>query len=183
MSKLPIPTFESERLRLRPFTFDDAETVENLAGDKAIAATVLNIPHPYEKGMAREWIKTHEPNFLNDIGVNFAITLKSDGSLIGSIGLIFDKKNEMAEVGYWIGLPYWGQGYCTEAGKLVLAYAFDEQRLNRVYAQFMHDNPASGRVMAKLGMKPEGILRQHQNKWGMFKDMHIYGILASEYEG
>lgn len=182
MPKLPFPSLESNRLLLRPFSFDDGDTVEKLAGDKAIAATVMNIPHPYEKGMAKEWIKTHEPDFVNDRGVNFAVTLKSDHSLIGSMGLIFQKANEMAELGYWIGLPYWGQGYCTEAGKLVLSYAFNELKLNRVYAQFMHDNPASGRVMAKLGMKPEGILRQHQIKWGEFKDMHFYGILAAEFK-
>ena len=118
-----IPTLETERLILRPFRLEDAAEVQRFAGDRSIADTTLNIPHPYEAGMAEEWISKHRPDFEDGKGVTFAITRKSDGSLIGAIGLMGMVKGHQAELGYWIGQPYWSQGFCTEAGAAVLAFA------------------------------------------------------------
>ena len=86
-----------------------------------------------------------------------------------------------AEMGYWIGKPYWNRGYGTEAAGGVLRYAFEQLGLNRVYAAHFRRNPASGRIMQKIGMTYEGCLRQHIKKWDTFEDMEYYGILRSEY--
>jgi RimJ/RimL family protein N-acetyltransferase len=77
-------------------------------------------------------------------------------------------------------VPYWGRGYATEAALAVIAFGFEELGLNRIYAQHMASNPASGRVMQKAGMRHEGTLRQHVTKFGIVDDIAIYGILASD---
>ena len=176
------PSLESERLVLRPFELSDAPRVQLLAGDKAIAATTLNIPHPYEDGMAEHWIGSHQERFEKDIEVVFAITLKGSDEPIGAIGLTLNLNHENAELGYWVGKPFWGRGYCTEAAQAVLRYAFTELRLNRVHARHFSHNPASGRVIQKIGMKHEGHFRQNVKKWERFIDTEFYGILRSEFE-
>jgi ribosomal-protein-alanine N-acetyltransferase len=175
------PTLETPRLILRPFEMSDAKEVQRLAGDHAIADTTLNIPHPYEDGMAEEWIATHQPKF--DVGelCNFAVTLRDTGQLIGAIGLVIKQRFAHAELGYWIGAPFWNNGYCTEAGRAVLEYGFTSLGLNRIHASHLTRNPSSGRVMMKLGMAHEGRLREHVPKWGKFEDLEVYGILKSEW--
>lgn len=176
------PTIQTDRLVLRPFTLADAPDVQRLAGDRDIAWATLTIPHPYEDGMAEQWINTHQERFERGELVNFAITLHSDRSLLGSIGLSINQQYESAELGYWVGKPYWNQGYCTEAAKAVVQYAFAELGLNRVRASHLKRNPASGRVMQKIGMVYEGCRRQDVLKWGVFEDLELYGILKSDYE-
>ena len=78
-------------------------------------------------------------------------------------------------------MPYWKQGYCTEAARAVLRYGFETRGLNRIGARHLARNPASGRVMQKLGMHYEGTRRQHVLKWGVFEDIVLYAILKSEY--
>ena len=176
-----IPTLETERLVLRPFCQGDAAEVSRFAGDRSVAATTSNIPHPYDEGMACEWIAEHQLMFEKDGGVVFAITLKADGSLVGAVGLSSMAKAHQAELGYWIGKPYWGLGYCTEAAREVLEYAFGVLRLSRVHAGHFARNPASGRVMQKIGMRREGCRRHHIKKWGQLEDLEIYGILDEEW--
>jgi len=177
-----IPRTETERLALRGFTPADAADVQRLAGEREIAATTANIPHPYEDGMAEDWIAGHEEDFREGRGVTFAITDKAVGHLIGVIGLEIRREYNHAEMGYWVAKPYWNRGYCSEAAKAVLRYGFDELDLHRIYARHFGNNPASGRVMGKIGMRREGCQRQHIKKWGEYLDMEIYGILREEYE-
>lgn len=177
-----IPTFETERLTLRPFGLHDAAEVQRLAGDRAIADTTLNIPHPYKDGMAEEWISRHQDAFTKGQGVTFAVVRKSDGSLTGAISLMGVAKGHQAELGYWIGKPYWNQGFCTEVGEAILRYAFTELALLRVHASHFTRNQASGRVMRKLAMRHEGTRRQHVRKWEKGEDLELYGILKEEWE-
>jgi RimJ/RimL family protein N-acetyltransferase len=176
-----IPTLTTERLLLRPFSMDDAPAVKDLAGEYEIAATTANIPHPYEDGMAEAWIGTHQEAFEKGEAVSFAIALRSGGQLLGAIGLGINQANSLAEMGYWIGKPYWNRGYCTEAAGAVLEYAFSELGLNRVQARHMTKNPASGRVMQKIGMQYEGRLRQQIKRWEAFEDAEMYAILREDY--
>jgi ribosomal-protein-alanine N-acetyltransferase len=175
------PTLETTRLILRPFTVADAPDVQRLAGDREIASTTLNVPHPYEDGMAEQWIGTHQAKYERGELVNFAIVRRADNALIGAIGLQINQQHTHAELGYWIGKPYWNAGYCTEAAQAVVGYGFEVLGLHRIHASYLTRNPASGRVMQKLGMLNEGCLRQHVNKWEVFEDLAIYGILKSEY--
>lgn len=172
----------TERLLLRPFTLSDAKDVQRLAGDMSIADTTLNIPHPYEDGAAEEWISSHQEIFDQGKGETFAITTKVDSTLTGAISLMGIIAGHQAELGYWIGKPYWNQGFCTEAAHAVLRYAFHELDLLRVHACHMSRNASSGRIMQKIGMQHEGRRRQHVKKWNVLEDLELYGILRSDWE-
>ena len=175
------PVLQTKRLLLRPFRLKDAPSVRRLAGDRRIAATTLELPHPYEKGMARAWIRTHRDLFDRRRAVNFAITLGDDGDVIGAIALRLEEGHDRAEMGYWIGVPSWNRGFATEAAAAVLEYGFRDLRLNRIHAHCMNRNFASGRVLEKIGMRHEGRLRRHVRKLGVYEDIEVYGILRSEW--
>ena len=178
---LPQPTLETERLWLRPFSLADAGTVQGLAGAREVATTTLNIPHPYDDGMAEAWIRAHAPAYEADEQATFALTLRQTDELVGAIGLMIHRPHARAELGYWVGLPFWNRGYATEAAQAVLRFGFEALDLHRIFAQHLVRNPASGRVMQKAGMRHEARLRQHINKWGTFEDIDLYGILVDEW--
>jgi [ribosomal protein S5]-alanine N-acetyltransferase len=169
------------RLLLRPFELSDASRVKKMAGHKAIADTTLNIPYPYEDGMAEQWILTHESQSEAGELINFAVTLSHTQELIGSIGLIINKRFNHAELGYWIGKKYWNNGYCTEAARAMFEFAFNQLDLNKVIANHISRNSSSGKVMRKIGMKKEGLLKEHVIKWDKYEDVVIYGILKEEW--
>ena len=179
---MPVPTLETKRLILRAFTLADAKRVQHLAGAFAVADTTGHMPHPYQDGMAEEWIGGLDSEFEHGEGATFAITLPATGELIGAIGLTLHSHNKRAEMGYWLGVPYWNHGYTSEAARAVLQFAFEQLNLNRVYASHFPRNPASGRVMQKIGMKYEGTLRQHFVRWQDPEDLVYYGILKSEWK-
>lgn len=175
------PTIETARLVLRPFTLADAPEVQRLAGDRDIASTTLHVPHPYKDGMAEQWIGTHQERYEKGELLSFAIVLRATKALIGAISLQINQQHGHAEIGYWIGKPFWNHSYCTEAAQAVVQYGFAIVGVNRVYATYMTRNPASGRVIQKIGMTYEGRLKQHIKKWEVFEDVEIYGILRSEW--
>ena len=176
---MPIPTFQTAQLFLRPFTLDDAPVVQRLAGAPEVASTTLNIPHPYESGMAEAWIESHEAAWDANERVTLAMTTEGD-EVVGAVTLHLNSKHRRAELGYWVGLPYWGRGYATEASEALLGFGFDVLGLNRIQAHHITRNPASGRVMQKLGMEFEGIIRQHVFARGKFEDVALYAILGSD---
>lgn len=171
------PTLHTERLLLRPFAHADAPQVYRLAGDYAVADTTLNIPYPYEPGMAEQWIAQQKEGFKAGALINFAILRKADNQLLGCIGLKINQRHNHAELGYWIGKEYWNQGYCTEAARAVIRYGFEDLYLQRIHAYHFSRNPASGRVMQKAGMTHEGCQHQHLKKWESFEDIELYGIV------
>ena len=178
------PILKSERLILRQFTLADAADIQRFAGDRDVASTTSTIPHPYLDGMAEEWISKHQKEFEEGTQVTFAIANQQENNLIGAIGLSsIDREHEVAEIGYWIGKPFWNQGYCTEAGRTMLKFSFEVLGLNRIHARHFKRNPASGNVLKKMGMTLEGCFRQHYKKWGNFEDIVLYGILKHEFSG
>jgi RimJ/RimL family protein N-acetyltransferase len=174
------PTLETERLPLRPFVPSDAPAVQRLAGDREIAATTTNVPHPYEDGMAEQWIASHAERFANGTLAAFAIVVREGNILVGAISLRIEGKHARAELVYWLGKEYWNHGYCTEAAREIVRYGFEALGLNRIHASHFARNPASGRVMQKIGMTREGCLRQHVRKWDAFEDLVVYGIVRSD---
>lgn len=175
---MPRPTITTERLVLRPFAPADAPAIQRLASDRAIAESTLLIPHPYPEGAAAEWIAGHDDASNNHI---FAITLREGGGVMGAIGLHVDSNHDRAEIGYWIGVPFWNRGYVTEAAKVIVEYVFNTLNLNRVFAFHFTRNPASGRVLQKIGMNREGTMRQHIVKWGEHVDVDYYGAVRAEW--
>ena len=176
------PTTSSDRLILRPFTLADAPDIQRMVADRDIASTTLLIPHPYEDGMAEEWIGTHQSQFEWGEQIIFAIVLRADGSLLGNITLRINQSDEHGELGYWIGKPYWNMGYATEATQAVIRYGFEVLGLQRIFAGHFTRNPASGRVMQKAGMTYKGCFRKHHKKWDVFEDLAYYGIILGDYD-
>jgi RimJ/RimL family protein N-acetyltransferase len=166
----------TKRLRLRPYLEEDIPTLARLLGAREVAATTLRIAHPYTEDDARAFLKA-----LASPASKFGMFELSSGDLVGGIGLNVDEAHSRAELGYWVGVPYWRRGYATEAAHEILRHGFEDLKLNRIYAGVFGGNPASEQVLRKIGMKHEGTSRQHFQKWGQFLDDECYGILASDW--
>lgn len=177
-------TIETHRLILRPFRTEDAPAMfRNWAHDPVVTEYLTWPPHESETATAA-LLARWERETAEDPGVyQWAIELKSLGEPIGSISAMHvNEAVESAELGWCIGRKWWGQGIMPEAGAAVIAYLFDEVGLNRVAARHDVRNPKSGRVMQKLGMTQEGVLRQAGRCNAGLVDEVVYSILRSEYE-
>jgi ribosomal-protein-alanine N-acetyltransferase len=168
---------ETERLGLRTLSEADIPELVPLISERGVAATTLRIPHPFADKDAHDFLAS--PAKENEL--RLGIRLRDSGVFIGGIGLHPYPEHRRAELGYWIGVPYWGQGYSTEAARAVVKYGFEKVQLNRIFAGHFRHNPASGRVLEKIGMKYEGCMRQNVMKWGAFVDVEIYSILRQEF--
>jgi RimJ/RimL family protein N-acetyltransferase len=173
---------ETERLILRPFNEDDGPALVRLAGAREVAEMTLRIPYPYTAADAEEFIARNQANAARGLPAPFAIALKAGTELTGAIGLDVDAIHRRAELGYWVGVPFWGRGYASEAARAVILHGFDRLGLHKIFAVHFSHNPASGRVLQKIGMKHEGHLREHDCKWGKFFDLEMYGILHSDLQ-
>jgi RimJ/RimL family protein N-acetyltransferase len=137
-----------------PALFDVSDIVK-LAGDYDVAKNLSRMPYPYSDVDARTFVESCAKKRAAGTDYAFAITRKEDGAYMGGIGL-HKRDGDAFEFGYWLGKPYWRQGYATEAARRLVAFAFLELGLTRVIAGYFHDNPASGHVLKKLGCAPDG---------------------------
>lgn len=145
-AQAPGPVLRTPRLVLRPLSRADAPRIAVLAGDWGVASMTARIPYPYSEESACHWI-----DGLADGEAVFGITL--GGDLIGLCGYR-PSGGGSAEIGYWIGRSWWGHGYATEAAGAVIAHCFAEKSLERLVCCHFIGNPASARVIAKLGFRP-----------------------------
>lgn len=175
-------TLETERLILRPLEPRDGPLIETLAGAEEIARFTLLIPHPYPRGAAQTFIASTHENADAGVGYTFGIVRKHDDQFVGIMLLGNEQTHRRGELGYWIGVPYWSQGYATESARRILRFGFENLNLNRIYAYHFAANQASGRVMQKIGMQYEGTLRQNTLKWGVFNDSVVYGITHDQWK-
>lgn len=171
---------ETDRLILRLFEMADAEAVATLCNNYNLSKNTLYLPYPYTLQDALQWIERHEKNFLTDRCYEFAITDKESGEVYGAIALSNNPAFEQGEIAYWIGEPHWGKGYATEAAQAVVRFAFEHKKMHKVFARYFSSNPASGKVMEKIGMQKEGVLKDHLKKDEEFKDVVYYGIIRED---
>jgi ribosomal-protein-alanine N-acetyltransferase len=171
------------RLLLRSFEREDIPAIVRLAGANEVAATTIHIPHPYAEEDARSFLAKASEDFLAGRSVSFAVSILPGRELCGALGLHFADAHKRAELGYWIGVPFWGKGYATEAASVAVAFGFETLGLNRIFAHHFAGNTASGRVLEKIGMRHEGRFPQHIQKWDRFVDLENYGLLAEEFRG
>ena len=158
------PALLTERLLLRSFHLEDASEVRALVENYNVSKTTLNIPYPYQSGMAETWINTHQDDWKAKTAAVYAITIQITGQLVGAISLV-NIDGSRGELGYWIGEPYWGNGYCTEASSRLIPFSFNELGLGRIVAEHLATNPASGQVMIKAGMHHvETVLKHDRNQ-------------------
>ncbi len=140
------------RLALRPGWPEDAPALARAIGHEAVTRNLSSVPWPYTDGDAAAFLaKPHEPG---DVFMLITDRLAPGVPVIGGIGLHRDGDGYM--LGYWLTPSAWGRGYATEAGRAILSIARDALRLPRLRAGHFADNPASGRVLAKLGFRPTG---------------------------
>jgi len=183
-----LPTLHTERLTLAPFAPADAPLVQRLAGDARIAATTAFIPHPYPDGLAEKWIATHLPDFLAQKNLTLAIRSRvdagADAKLLGAINLklTLTALDRIGELGYWVAVPFWNRGLCTEAALEMMRHGFAELKLDKIRAHYFKENAASGRVMEKCGMKREGILPRSTLKNGVLRDTIRYSISKKDFQ-
>lgn len=173
MEKFPV--LPTERLILSQLEEKDIPFIVELLQHRIFSDLTSNIPYPYVENDARSWVKMSKEAFGNNAGYTFAIRNKK-GQIIGAIGL-HDRDDDKAELGYWIGIPYWNKGYVTEAAKAIIDFGFDELKLNKIFATHFPHNPASGRIMEKVGMKKEAVLIKEVKKDGEYFNLVRYCIL------
>lgn len=173
---------ETARLILRRFTVDDAaEMYRNWASSEEVARYLTWEPHA-DVGVTEAVLRDWAAGYASADFYNWGLTLKSDGTLIGNISVVKQRQETAcAELGYCMGMQWWGRGYMPEAGSAVLQYLFETVGYHRIMALHDVDNPKSGRVMQKLGMTKEGVLRQNGFARGRMFDEVVYAILAAEY--
>lgn len=174
---------ETKRLILRQYRVDDAEDMFNHWASDPEVTKFLTWPAYTEVEMANERIADWISNYPDPAFYNWAIELKSEGFIIGSISVVrMNETVESADIGYCMGKAWWGHGIMAEALQAVVDYLFAEVGMNRIAATHDKNNPNSGRVMDKVGMQVEGILRASgMNQLGIC-DMVWHSILRSEWE-
>jgi ribosomal-protein-alanine N-acetyltransferase len=175
-------TIETNRLLLRLFKELDAPEVTKLCNNYNLYKNTLYLPYPYSIKDALSWMKNHLENFNENKSYEFAITDKVTRKLFGAIALTNHQKFNNGEIAYWVGEEYWGNGYATEAAKGILEFAFIEKNYNKVFARYFDSNPVSGKIIEKIGMKNEGILREHVMKENQYIDLAYYRLLKKEFD-
>jgi len=137
----------------------DAPRVRELAGDHRVASTTAVIPHPYPEGTAEAWIALHAPAAIE--GKEFVFAITHNTALIGAIGVVSNQDLTVGSLGYWLGVPYWNNGFASEAAHAVIDFAFGMGHYACLVSNYFSINPASGRIMQKLGMSYQHTTNRH----------------------
>ena len=176
-----LPVLETRRLHLRPLRMQDAADMYRYSSDPEVSRHVLWEPHESIRH-TRAVLRAALRQYRSGAPSSFAIERREDRRMIGTIGFMWiNCEHRSGEVGYSLARDCWNQGYATEALEAVLHFGFDTLRLNRIEAQHEVDNPASGRVMEKCGMRCEGTLRQRVFNKGRYSDVRLYAALREEF--
>jgi RimJ/RimL family protein N-acetyltransferase len=146
-----IPVLETERLTLRAPRFEDAKAIATLVNDRRIAENTLRIPHPYDLADAESFIAT-----ANAADGERAFLITRDAMVLGACG-IARRDGEEPEIGYWLGVAFWGRGYATEAARALIDHAFGDLGYDCLAGGARVSNPASRRVLEKCGFQWTGV--------------------------
>ncbi|MCY3867052.1 MAG: GNAT family protein [Chloroflexi bacterium] len=171
----------SDLVRMRPLDTVDIPAIQRLAAAEEIAKNTF-VPHPYPPDGAENFVEQAREGWRQDEAYVFAIIEKASDKFAGCMGLHPVPAHHRAEVGYWIGLPFWGRGLATAALRLIIHFGFETLRLNRIAAGHFPQNPASGRVMQKANMRFEGTLRGALLHRDEYKDEARYAILREDFD-
>lgn len=169
---------QTRRLVLRPWERRDIDILPQIANDRRIWRNLRDgFPHPYDRACAEHFVSLCENGTL---GHTFAI--ECEGHVMGGIGVhpFDDVYRKTAEIGYWLGVASWGQGYATEAVHAIIRYGFDVVEMERLQAGVYAWNEASAHVLEKAGFEFEGRLRRQAFKDGQFVDVLFYARLRSQ---
>ncbi len=175
---LPVAPLATSRLLLRGFELADAADLARVAGDRSVADTTVTVPYPLDVEGARAWIVDDLAHCLPEQQV-YAVVAHETSRLIGCVGLRhIEHAHGQGELTFWFDATVRGHGYAGEAAGALVEHAFTTLGLTRLVAHFMTRNPASGRVLGKLGFVSEGLMRRRVRKWGRFEDVELWARLA-----
>ncbi len=175
-----LPTLETPRLWLRRMTLADADDIFAYSRDPEVSRHVLWDAHRSIHD-SRAYLRYIQRQYRAGEPSSWGIESKETGHLIGTIGFMWwNREYHSAEVGYSLSRAQWNKGLMTEALREVIRFGFDEMALHRIEAQHETDNPSSGRVMEKAGMRKEGVLRGRLFNKGRYVDVALYAILRDE---
>ncbi|MEY3242851.1 MAG: hypothetical protein RIR11_4290 [Bacteroidota bacterium] len=152
------PELYTPRLKLRKIQIEDIDALVKYANNKKISDHIVNIPYPYREPDAVFRISYVVQGFKNKLRYVFAIILKETAEFIGEISLHFDNDKQVAQLGYWIGEPFWNQGIGTEAVQSILKFGFEKLHLSIIFATVHAENGASAQVLVKNSMT-----KHHEN--------------------
>ena len=169
----------TERLLLRPFRLEDVEDVLAYSSDSAWARYLPIVPQPYTRRDAEEFLAGR---ILASWRTNPTFAIVIDSTVVGGISLGIREDQEIASLGYGIARAHWGKGLVPEAAKAVIDWGFGRYGLAKIYVTADIRNNRSWRVMEKLGMTREGVLRRHRKARDGRADDVYYGILRDEWE-
>lgn len=177
------PKIETDRLTLRRLEHIDAQSVfDHWISDERVTDNRVNAAH---KSISEtvERVARIVSGYEKKEFCYWGIELKATGELIGEIDLYdFDSTTDNCEVSYSIGYKWWNQGFGTEALRAVVDYGFRNMNIHKISAAHNTDNPASGKIMSKVGMIQEGIIRHMiRNSKNQYKDCAVWGILQEDY--
>ena len=176
------PVLLTERLVLRPLEPRDAATVLRMYRSREIAGGIYWVFEPRSERRVRQWILQTPDHFAAGESAEFGVELKAGAGLVGLAGLDqIARQDCRADLWFVTAVSSWGKGYATEAGRALLRYGFEDLRLNRIHAHSLARNAASRRVLTKLGMKEEGVLRQHAKIGTRFLDVVIMAVLRQDW--
>ena len=183
MKKIGTKKLETERLILRKSTLKDASSMfKNWGSDPLVTRYVTWKTHETIED-SLEYLKYIQKEYQEGNAYHWLIVLKENNTPIGTIDVVRILTDGVVEIGYNIGSPWWGKGYTTEALKKVIEFLFEKVDVDTICARHLVENPASGKVMQKSGLKFEGILRQREicHYTNTLMDVAYYSILKSEY--
>lgn len=175
---------ETQRLRLRPYYDHEVDTLSTLANHWDIAKWMVALPYPYQREDAVRWIAHVQDQHARGKPVSFAFAVKDSDQLIGGGGLdgAFAHTQDRIALGYWLGLPYHGQGYATEIARALIAYGFHDLEADAIFATANPGNAASQNVLVKAGMESLGTLDLSQpTREGGYMYTHAYHITRTMY--
>jgi RimJ/RimL family protein N-acetyltransferase len=179
---MPLPHLRGDLINLRQLRRSDSSSIQRYANNRRISKYVTHLPYPYLLCDARKWINTSHRLLRTGRGYHFGIEGKENGTILGCVGLNnINLRDKNAEVGYWLGVPFWGKGYTSEAVKLIVGYSFQDLRLRRVYAIVHCSNLGSIRVLRRSGFRREGTFREACLMSGRWSDVYFYGLLKEEF--
>lgn len=178
---LPFPEIETERLRLRKIEPADLENMFAITSDPEVPKCMNWQPHR-DIAETRESIEEYTRGYATGDCFRWAIAWKADNRFIGFMAVKPVFQHNRVNIGYWLGRPYWGRGIMAEALQAMIRLCFESLGVNRVEADHFEDNPASGRVMEKAGMRYEGLLEQYcLGKDGKYHGCRFYSITRDKY--
>lgn len=163
MSPTVFSPLTTDRLILRPWRAEDAAALHRLINDWEVVRSLAEVPYPYSRELAEEWVALSQVRIAEGSAYNLAITGTDDGTeiLVGGIGLRLDRPARVADLGYWVGRSYWGHGVASEAATRLVRWALAHLDIDRVTAGALTDNGGSIAVLRRAGLRHVGEAMKH----------------------